>query len=185
MTFPECTPCAQAENMTEPTDSSLDGVAPAGGDRPHDNARLDPQRPAATETLARIGACLGAQRVELYRRSAAHVRLDSWWAVAAHLVVSPEVVDPIAVNWFPWTLGNLRQARHVFVRNAGELRLRPGQTATIADLQMRSALHLVVHNGTRNVGALCAYWANERVAWRDELADPVSDLALDVLGPFR
>lgn len=171
--------------MTEPTDSSLDDVAAASDGRPQRSARPDPQRPAATETLARIGACLGAQRVELYRRSAAHVRLDSWWADAAHLVVDPNAADPIAVNWFPWTLGNLRQARHVFVRNAGELRLRPGMSATIADLQMRSVLHLVVHNGTRNVGSLCAYWAEERAAWSDELAEHVSILGLDVLGPFR
>lgn len=171
--------------MTEPTDSSTDGVASAGGDRFPQATRPDPQRIEATDTLARIGRCLGAQRVELYRRLTSHMRLDSWWAAAGHVVVHPDLGEAIPLRWFPWTLGNIRQAQHVFVCNAGPLRLRPGLATTVSDLEMGSALHVVVHDGDRPLGAVCAYWSQERSTWNDRLAGHVSDLALDVLGPAR
>ena len=67
--------------------------------------------------------------------------------------------------WFPWSLGNIRPDEYVFVRNAGPLPLEPRVGACVADLGMSSVLHMPVNVEGRLVGAVCAYWAEERSSW--------------------
>lgn len=134
----------------------------------------------AVEALARIGARLGAQRVELYRVIDDEAeRLAAWQAP----VGEPGEAVPmrLAISWFPWSLGNVRAAEHLFVRNAGELPLHPDGSAQLRDLGMGSALHLPLRRAGALVGAVCAYWRNERDAWDCDAARPVDELALDLL----
>jgi len=162
MTSSSAHPGVQAENMTK---------------------HISPRPVAGLGDLraARIGAHLHAQRVEVYRRRTGGAALEAWWAAADFVVVPPDLGVPVALSWFPWTLGNIRQARHVFVRNAESLPIRPDQGLTVGDLRMVSALHLTVPDGSAVVGGVCAYWATERPDWDDSLAERLSALALDVL----
>lgn len=132
---------------------------------------------------ARIGAALGAQRVEVYRRIRDDARLVSWWADPRFVVVPPDLGVAVPVDWFPWTLGNIRRARHVLVRNAGSLPLRPGLAATIGDLGMVSALHLPIPRGIHTAGTVCAYWSTEQTEWDATAIDHLIELAFDVLNP--
>ena len=164
--------------MTERTDSSVDGDALAGGDR------TTATRVHVTETLARIGASIGAQRAELYQREDDHVRLVGWWAALHHLVVPPNLSAVVPSDWFPWTLGNIQRAGHVFVRNAATLPLRPGAaTITIGELGMGSALYLPLHDGIVPIGAVCAYWAQERDDWDATSVEHLADLGREALMP--
>ena len=135
----------------------------------------------ATEGLARIAAAVEAQRAELYTRSDDVVRLTGWWAALGHEVAPPGADRPMDPEWFPWTLGNIRRANHVFVRNAGPLPLRPDHEHRIRHLGMGSALYLPLQDGLGCVGALCVYWAEERDGWPSELAEHLCDLARDSL----
>jgi hypothetical protein len=139
------------------------------------------RRARTTEGLARIAAALGAQRAEVYARADDEVRLAAWWAAFGHDVGVPGETEPMPIDWFPWTLGNIRNARHVFVRNAGPLPLRPGGPHRISDIGMGSSLYLPVQDGLGVVGGLCAYWVAERAAWPSEAVDHLADLARDCL----
>ncbi len=139
------------------------------------------RRSPATEGLARIAAAVGAQRAEIYARTDDAVRLTGWWAAFGHEVAPPGADRPVDPDWFPWTLGNIRQARHVFVRNAGPLPLRPDHAHRIRDLGMGSALYLPVQDGIGCIGALCVYWVLERDEWPSDQAAHLTDLARDTL----
>ena len=161
--------------MSDSRDITVDpGVADARG-------ATEARWTRATEGLARIGTAVGAQRAEIYARSDDSVRLTSWWAALGHEVEPPDAQRPVDPDWFPWTLGNIRQARHVFVRNAGPLPLRPDHEHRIRDLGMGSALYLPVLDGIGCVGALCVYWVLERDEWPSEQAGHLTELARDVL----
>ena len=136
-------------------------------------------------TLARIGSALEAQRVELYRRgtedAASVMELIGWWAALGH--DSDPVGDdqPIPATWFPWSLGNIRPASHVFVRNAAPLPFHPWSTVRLRDLGMGSALHLPLRHELTVDGALCAYWADERENWPSDSFDQIFELGRDLL----
>jgi GAF domain-containing protein len=138
------------------------------------------------ETLARIGVTLDAQMVELFsrqggRRDADGMVLVGWWAALGH-ELAPPAAEALSLEWFPWSLGNIRPARHVFVRNAGSLPIRPGLEVTVADLGMGSALHVPIrHDIARVIGAVCVYWASERDEWPASECDRVAALARDEL----
>jgi hypothetical protein len=134
-----------------------------------------------TEGLARIAAAVEAQRAEIYTRTDDAVRLVGWWAALGHDVELPTGERPMDPDWFPWTLGNIRRAHHVFVRNAGPLPLRPDHAHRIRDLGMGSALYLPVEDGLGCIAALCLYWAIERDDWPSDLASHLTDLARDTL----
>ncbi len=120
---------------------------------------------------ARIGTRLGAQRVDVFAAVDRRVaRLHRRWIALGHgsaaFGTSPGDLAPtLPLWWFPWSLGNIRPEEYVFVRNAGPLPLEPGGGARIADLGMSSALHLPVTTGGVLIGAVCAYWAEERSSW--------------------
>ena len=161
--------------MSDSRDISVDpGVADAG-------ATTGARWTRASEGLARIAAAVEAQRAEIYARTDDAVRLVGWWAAFGHEVVPPDADRPVDPDWFPWTLGNIRQANHVFVRNAGPLPLRPDHEHRIRDLGMGSALYLPVQDGLGCVGALCVYWVVERDSWPSEHAARLTDLARDTL----
>src|ERR1700759_3041366 len=77
------------------------------------------ERSPIAEGLARIGVALGAQRTELYEHTEGRAELVGWWAALGFEVSPPNSGRAVPLSWFPWTLGNIRQAQHVFVRNAG------------------------------------------------------------------
>jgi hypothetical protein len=139
------------------------------------------ERSPIAEGLARIGVAIGAQRTELYQHRSDRAELVGWWASLGFEVPPPAASEPIPLNWFPWTLGNIRQAHHVFVRNAGPLRLRPGSSDRIETLRMGSSLHLPVTVRGVALGAVCAYWANERDDWPAEQSEALADLARELL----
>lgn len=139
------------------------------------------ERSSIAEGLARIGVAIGAQRTELYQHSADLTELVGWWAALGFEVPPPAASEPIPLSWFPWTLGNIRQARHVFVRNAGPLPLRPQSPDRIHSLRMGSSLHLPVTVRGVAVGAVCAYWAQEREDWPAEQSGNLATLARELL----
>ncbi len=108
------------------------------------------------------------------------MELFGWWASLGHETPPPQG-DPIPVEWFPWTLGNIRPANHVFVRNAALLPLRPDCDMIVRDLGMGSCLHLPLHDGFETVGAVCMYWSAERDDWPLETAHELADLGRDAL----
>ena len=119
-----------------------------------------------TERLARIGSRLEAQRVELFsiiaNRSATLVH---HWSAPGFVDERPEPGElEVPLEWFPWSLGNVRPAEYMFVRNAGSL---PSTTtgSSISQLGMSSVLHLPLTFGSSWLGALCVYWSDERSLW--------------------
>jgi hypothetical protein len=139
------------------------------------------QRPGTAETLARIATAVEGQRAEIYCRDDRSVRLAAWWAALGHEVAPTAPNLPLPADWFPWTLGNIQHAQHVFVRNAGPLPLRPNGPQRIRDLGMGSSLYLPVHDGLGTIGSVCVYWAEERTSWRSEEADRLAELARNCL----
>lgn len=134
----------------------------------------------AAEVAARIAARLDAEIVELYAvRDGSEVDPVARWTV-------PGVTTPgsgsVALAWFPWSLGNIRPQHYLFVRNAGALPLRPDDGWAIGDLGINSALHLPIQaRPTTTIGAVCAYWVDERSSWEEAERDVVCSWALDVL----
>jgi hypothetical protein len=161
--------------MSDSRDITVDPGAAAA------RASAGSQWTQTSEGLARIAAAVEAQRAEIYTRSGDAVRLTGWWAALGHEVEPPDADRPVDPEWFPWTLGNIRQARHVFVRNAGPLPLRPDHEHRIRDLGMGSALYLPVLDGLGCIGAVCVYWVLERDTWPSEQAGRLTDLARDTL----
>lgn len=158
-------------------------------------------RPLGAEEIpARIGVHLGAQRVELYRvvdqRQAVLVR--RWAALGSP--DGPQQTRPIPLAWFPWSLGNIRPEEYMFIRNAGALSTCPAADdptldvtgVTIADLGMSSVVHVPVLGagpdpGTAPVpvGAVCAYWVEERSSWPSASRELVCDWARDAIADLR
>lgn len=139
------------------------------------------ERSPVAEALARIGVAVGAQRTELYLHRGDGAELVGWWAALGCEVPPPSPQRAIPLAWFPWTLGNIRQATHVFVRNAGPLPLRPDSSWRIRDLRMGSSVHLPITESGLLIGAVCGYWADERDDWPAEQAESIGDLARDLL----
>jgi len=142
--------------------------------------------PTHTERLARIGSRLEAQRVELFaivdNRSASLVH---HWAALGFAEFEPsDVASDVALEWFPWSLGNVRPAEYMFVRNAGSL---PSSTdgSSIAQLGMSSVLHLPLTFGSNWLGALCVYWSDERSSWPLEDREWICAAALEDLSIRR
>jgi hypothetical protein len=135
-------------------------------------------------TLARIGAALEAQRVELFERhhrdGGGVMELVGWWAAMGQ---DEDAVSrqPIPTSWFPWSLGNIRPASHVFVRNAAPLPFHPWSTVRLRDVGIGSALHLPLRHELTVDGAICAYWADERDNWPTDAYDRVFELGRDLL----
>ncbi len=140
---------------------------------------------ARTERLTRAAVVVEADRAELYEIDGNQAHLRCWWAAPGHLVVDPEPAGELPATWFPWSLGNLRRANHVFVQNAGPLPLNPERPDSIADLVMASALYVPLHDGPEVVGGLCLYWANERASWPMSRLGRLARLARDTLEAAR
>ena len=141
------------------------------------------------ELLARIGSRLGCSRVELYAVvDEQHAALASCWSPGARNDQRAGSTDPIDLQWFPWSLGNIKPNEYVFVRNAGTLPSRPGSDGIAPDLAMASALYLPIAAEGRLRGAIAAYWPTERTEWaasdRDTLREWAND-ALDSLETVR
>ena len=134
--------------------------------------------------LARIGAALEAQRVELFQRvhqdAGGVMALVGWWAALGH-DDDPVSDQAIPTSWFPWSLGNIRPASHVFVRNAAPLPFHPWSTMRLRDVGMGSALHLPLREDLTVDGALCVYWSEERDNWPTEAYERVFDLGRNLL----
>jgi len=137
------------------------------------------------ELLARIGAALDADLVVLHRHADTTVTTIASWRRAG----APRSLDgPVPAGWFPWNLGNLHAAEHVFVRNAGRLRPHPEHEETLGDLGAGSAVHLAIRAGTHTMGGVCAYWSTERERWDHTDAGTITDLArraLELSSPTR
>jgi hypothetical protein len=146
-----------------------------------DHLGEDLDRSPIAEGLARIGVAVGAQRTELYRHSTDGAVLIGWWAALGFEVPPPGSAVAIPLNWFPWTLGNIRQAHHVFVRNAGPLPLCPGSSERIRDLRLGSSLHLPITAHGVGLGAVCAYWASERDDWPSVQAEGLAEIGRNLL----
>lgn len=142
------------------------------------------------EACARIGVALEAQRVELYEAHDVHdeaggtaVLRRRWSAPGATACDTP---DRLPLLWFPWSLGNVRPEEYLFVRNAGSLPAGPDSRVTLAEVGMRSVLHLPVVNTARLlVGGVCAYWSVERSGWASDRRVDVCSLASDALDNMR
>ncbi len=134
----------------------------------------------AAEVAARVAARLDAQIVELYAiRDGSAVDPIAWWTAPG---VTAPISGSVALTWFPWSLGNVRPQHYLFVRNAGALPSRPEHGGTIGELGISSALHVPIQsNPATTIGALCAYWVDERLSWEEEERDVVCSWALDVL----
>lgn len=128
-----------------------------------------------------------AQRVELFSIThSGRASLDAWWSSVDVEQTQPEsevqtgtVLIPL--EWFPWSIGNIRASEYVFVRNAGPLPRRPGSAQTLADVGMRSALHLPLAGDADLVGAICVYWSDERPDWPSVEGDGVRSSGLAAL----
>lgn len=136
-----------------------------------------------SESPARIGGRLGAQRVEIFAfdESASATLVQAWSALGFKTVTPPTRV-PLA--WFPWSLGNVRPREYLFVRNAGSLPYGPDTGMTMAELGMASVLHLPVSTSGadgRVLGAACAYWSSEREDWSPDDRELVCSWAAEVL----
>ena len=134
----------------------------------------------AAEVAARVAARLDAQIVELYaiRDGSAVDPIARWTAPG----VTTPASESVALTWFPWSLGNVRPQHYLFVRNAGALPSRPEHGGTIGELGISSALHLPIQSRpSATIGAVCAYWVDERSSWDDDERDAVCSWALDVL----
>ena len=140
------------------------------------------ERSPIAEGLARIGVAIGAQRTELYQHTTGGAELVGWWAALGFEVPPPSATGAIPLNWFPWTLGNIRQAHNVFVRNAGPLPLCPGSPERIRNLRMGSSLHLPITDHGVALGAVCAYWSTERDDWSADQTESLAELARRLLG---
>ena len=137
----------------------------------------DNRRNRMDEALARMAVAVGAQRAEVYRRDDRGVRLAGSWVALGHEAEARGAGQLMPVDWFPWTLGNIQHARHVFVQNAGPLPVRPDGADRIGDLGMGSSLYLPIHDGLGCIGAVCLYWADERLDWPSDQADRLCELA--------
>lgn len=138
----------------------------------------------AAEVAARIGVRLSAQRVEIYGFVDDHAELVARWGQANGAVMCAGSSVPLA--WFPWSLGNIRPEEYMFIRNAGALALGPGDDRTIADLGMASVVHLpVVSAPAVAVGAICAYWSDERSSWDSSSREVLCSWAFDALSIRR
>ena len=139
----------------------------------------------SVELSARIGARLGAQRVELYQfADPESARLHHRWSALGHSTLAARSVEPgetVPMAWFPWSLGNIRPEEYLFIRNAGALPAVHNGYGTIADSAMSSALLLPVIGQFGPVGAVCAYWSVERSSWASEGRELVCSWARDVL----
>lgn len=160
-------------NLT-PAARSRDGEEPASSD---DVAAVLEGVP---ELLARIGTALLADLVVLHRHDdEAVTTVTSWRRSGAgdDLASLGSPGDGVPTTWFPWNLGNLHAAEHVFVRNAGHLRPDPTLGVTLGDLGAGSAVHLALRNGTRTLGGVCAYWSAERERWDHSGSAAITELA--------
>ena len=138
------------------------------------------------EVLARIGDRLGSSRVELYAVvDEQHAVLASCWSPRARSHQRGASTDPIGLQWFPWSLGNIKPNEYVFVRNAGTLPSRPGSEGIAPDLEMASALYLPIVAEGQHRGAIAAYWPTERKEWASSDRDTLREWALDALDALR
>lgn len=146
-----------------------------------------PREVRVAESLATIGLRLDAQRVELFSITrSGNASLDAWWSSVEVEQTQPEsevqagtVLIPL--DWFPWSIGNIRASEYVFVRNAGPLARRPGVAQTLADVGMCSALHLPLAGDADMVGAICVYWSEGRSDWSSTEGDDVRSLGVAAL----
>jgi len=146
-------------------------------------ATEEPGAERLAESLARIGVALGAQRVELHRRSSTEVDLVGWWSAQGHLGRPVTVPARQPVEWFPWNLANIRPEAQLFVRNAELLPLDADNLTHVGDLGMRSCVFvpLVVVAGDEAVGGVSAYWATPKLEVTTRQVEIAAELGRDAL----
>lgn len=108
---------------------------------------------------------------------------DSTWAdgSALHAVCGDRVVElcrrpatswpeppELPTSWFPWGLAPVNPRRYMLVEDASMLPVRPDSDETLADLGVRSCLHLPIMERQVPVGALHLYWSEPRLNWDDD-----------------
>lgn len=102
------------------------------------------------------------------------LRCDGVRVVAVHGRPTDVVGDdgPIAAvvpaSWFPWGLAPVRPDRFLLVDDARLLRTSPDDGPTLADVGVRSCLHLPLLERGEPVGALHVFWSEPRLAWDDD-----------------
>ena len=143
-------------------------------DRMTTHSPTDSIHASVVERLSRIADAVGAQRCELYRFAAnGHAVLSSSWDAAGRNVTLSH--DGLHAGWFPWSIGNLKPTRYLFVRNAASLPVSPDHHESIGDLGFDSALHLPIHDGLHLVGAICVYWCDTRTEIEAALLSKVEE----------
>ena len=102
------------------------------------------------------------------------LRVDDDTVVTVHGrpvdAVGPAGIIPSAVptTWFPWGLPAVRPDRFVLVDDARTLPVSPDDGRTLADLGVRSCLHLPVRERGEPMGALHLFWSEPHLAWDDD-----------------
>ncbi|MFN8049903.1 MAG: hypothetical protein U0Q22_00510 [Acidimicrobiales bacterium] len=159
-------------------------------------------RQRADEVAARIGGRLDAQRVELFEITVDGARLTRRWTALSHPAAEFDAGDgadehEVPLGWFPWSLGNIRPSKYMFIRNAGALAVAHDSSTTIGDLGLTSALHLPVLglapgicaaatlSSAPVIGAVCAYWSDERASWSSDDRELLCSWALDASSALR
>ncbi len=166
--------------MQNPNIDLTPAARPRDGDEPAPSDDVAAVIEGVPDLLARIGAALDADLVVLHRHlgeTVTTVASQRRGGADDDLVSLGPAEDGVPTTWFPWNLGNLHAAEHVFVRNAGRLRPDPQRTDTLGDLGVGSAVHLAIRSGTRTLGGVCAYWSAERERWDHSGSAAITELA--------
>ena len=137
-----------------------------------------------TTILARIAGRLDAQRVELFTFDEHTARVVSRWT-ALGMPIDVTEMQRVPLDWFPWSLGSVRPAEYLFVRNAGSLPMTTPPRLVGGDLSIGAALMVPLIETATPVGALCVYWRDERQSWESSDRDLVADWAHQALLPNR
>ncbi|NLA36399.1 MAG: GAF domain-containing protein [Actinobacteria bacterium] len=145
---------------------------------------VEPKPDDRTTLLARIGDRLDAQRVELFAFDDDTAQLLGRWT-ALGMPIDVEELQRIPLDWFPWSLGSVRPAEYLFVRNAGLLPMTTPPRIVGADLAIEAALMIPLVGGSATTGALCVYWRDERQSWESSARELVLDWARRALLPNR
>lgn len=127
-----------------------------------------PQSLDAVEHLARVGVAVSAQIVELYSipPDTENATLVANWSSFEHPLDAVSDADrSVPLDWFPWSLGNVRPDEYFFVKNAETLPLSSSGDGTVSDRGMASVLHVPLTINQTVRGGLCVYWADERDSW--------------------
>lgn len=166
--------------MQNPNIDLTPAARPRDGDEPASSDDVAAVIEGVPDLLARIGAALDADLVVLHRHLGETVTTVTSWrrgGAGDDLVPLGSPANRVPATWFPWNLGNLHAAEHVFVRNAGRLRPDPDRDGTLGELGAGSAVHLAIRNGTHTLGGVCAYWAAERERWDHTGSATITELA--------